>query len=451
MHRRSQVNPVNNEAPPAVLVVDSDAAPWREVAAGIGAGLRLSVHEDPGQAIELLIAEPFDFLVVRLDVDLIARLAAVRPGLPFAVVAEPRTENMVAALRAGASDFLDRPIDPRALGELGVRLTGHRGRELPCLPPPPEPQATPPVEGRSGAMRRLRREIRAAARSDLPLLITGETGAGKELVARSVHLLSRRGDRPFVAVNCAALPRALLESELFGHERGAFTDATSTRVGLLAGCRGGTVLLDEIGAMPIDLQPKVLHALEARTVRPLGADREVPFDARLVAATNEGLPALCARGGFRADLFYRLDVLRIVVPPLRDRGEDVLHLAALFVARAADRTGRPIVGLSNEAADCLRRYRWPGNVRELENCVQHAVALCRGSRILPDDLPANIRRAPIAAEPGAVPTLREVEERHIERVLAATGGNRAAAARILGLPRRTLYGRLRQMRARRAT
>jgi two-component system response regulator HydG len=209
------------------------------------------------------------------------------------------------------------------------------------------------------------------------------------------------------------------------------------------------VLLDEIGAMPIDLQPKVLHAIEAGTVHPVGADREVPFDARIVAATNEGLPALCARGAFRKDLFYRLDVLRIVVPPLRDRGEDVLHLAALFIARAADRSGKPIVGLSSDAGDCIMRYHWPGNVRELENCVQHAVALCRGSRIEPDDLPEVVRSAPaVAAPPGGGLSLRAIEERHIERALAATGGNRAAAARILGLPRRTLYGRLRQMRTR---
>jgi two-component system response regulator HydG len=440
-----------SEAMPSVLVIDPVPARWRAAGEALAPWARFSVHDAADDALELLAAEPFDAVIAPLEPELIERLLAARPGLPVIVCGDVETEPVLAALRQGAVDFLDRSVDAASVEDVLRRQLEHAVPvDLPRIGIPPSADGATRIAGKSGPVRRLRRDVRWAAASDLPVLITGETGAGKELVARSVHEQSGRRDRPFLAVNCAAIPRSLLETELFGHERGAFTDAKGARVGLLRECEGGSVLLDEIGAMPLELQPKLLRALEARSVRPVGSDQEVPFDARIIAASNLELRELCARRRFRLDLLYRLDVLRIDVPPLRDRGSDVLLLAGHFLQRAVGRSGKPIRALSREAAECLHRHRFPGNVRELENCIESAVALCRTDRIELCDLPPGVRRAPPPeAAPGAVPTLREVEERHIEHVLAAVGGRRTEAARILGLSRKSLYGKLRQIARRR--
>jgi two-component system response regulator HydG len=297
-------------------------------------------------------------------------------------------------------------------------------------------------------MRKVYELLRRVRRTDASLLVTGESGTGKELIARAAHSASERAERPFVAVNCAAMPSSLLESELFGHVKGAFTDAKAARKGLFLEANGGTVLLDEIGQMPVEMQPKLLRVLQERKVRPIGSNEEVPFDTRLIAATNSDLEREVDSGRFREDLYYRLNVVQIHVPPLRERGNDILLLARHFAKGVADRLQKPLRGISSEAAGKLLDYDWPGNVRQLENSMERAVTLTRSSHVTVEDLPEKIREHQgnrhehddVSAE--HMPSLQEVERRHIRRVLAATSGNKTQAAKVLGLDRRTLYRKL---------
>lgn len=297
-------------------------------------------------------------------------------------------------------------------------------------------------------MRRVYDLLCRVSATETSLLVTGESGTGKELVAREVHAESDRAGRPFVAVNCAAMPRSLLESELFGHVKGAFTDAKAARKGLFEQAEGGTVLLDEIGEMPLEMQPKLLRVLQERRVRPIGSHEEVPFDTRLIAATNSDLESEVEKGRFRQDLYYRLNVVQIAVPPLRERGNDILLLAQHFIESVSMRLEKRVSGVSSEAAKKLLEYDWPGNVRQLENCMERAVTLTRLDRILLDDLPEKIRTyegagcTSVDLDPEHLPSLEEVERRHITRVLAATSGNKTQAAKVLGLDRRTLYRKL---------
>ncbi|HEU0032607.1 MAG TPA: sigma 54-interacting transcriptional regulator [Kofleriaceae bacterium] len=297
-------------------------------------------------------------------------------------------------------------------------------------------------------MREVEQLIERVAASDATVLVTGESGTGKELVARAIHARSPRRDGPLVTVNCAALPEALLESELFGHVKGAFTDARTARPGLFAQAAGGSLFLDEIGELPLALQPKLLRALQDRVVRPVGGDREVEVDVRIIAATNRELATLVAERAFREDLYYRLDVIRVELPPLRARDNDVLLLAQHFLVRSARRAHKAIDGFSPAAARQLLAYSWPGNVRELQNCIERAVALARYATISVEDLPDRVRAPATRPDPVAsddladLPTMEEVERRYIARVMAAVGGNKASAARILGYDRTTLYRKL---------
>jgi two-component system response regulator HydG len=279
-------------------------------------------------------------------------------------------------------------------------------------------------------------------------LVTGESGTGKELVARAVHARSPRSQGPFVAFNCAALPDALLESELFGHVRGAFTDSRGARQGLFIKAHGGTLFLDEVGEMPLSMQAKLLRALQERRLRPLGADEELEFDVRIIAATNRDLLALVDEGAFRHDLYFRLNVLGVHMPPLRTRGNDVLLLAQYFLARAAAVAGKPLQGIASDAAAKMLSYSWPGNARELQNCIERAVALARFDQITVDDLPDSLREfrdshvLVVAESPMDFVPLEEVERRYVLRVMEALRGNRSVAARVLRLDRKTLSRKL---------
>jgi two-component system response regulator HydG len=282
------------------------------------------------------------------------------------------------------------------------------------------------------------------------VLVTGESGTGKEVVARALHRRSRRRGGPFIALNCAAMPEPLLESELFGHVRGAFTDARASRTGLFVQANRGTLLLDEIGDLPLALQPKLLRALQERVVRPVGGDAEVPFDARLIATTNRDLESAVEEGQFREDLYFRVNVIRVQLPPLRARESDVLLLAQHFLTQHAERAGKRLVGISPAAAERLVSYEWPGNVRELQNCIERAVALARYEEITVDDLPEKIRayrRSHVLVasdDPAELVPLEEVERRYVLRVMEAVRGNKTLAARVLGLGRKTLYRKLEQ-------
>jgi DNA-binding NtrC family response regulator len=307
--------------------------------------------------------------------------------------------------------------------------------------------------GESPALERVREQILRVADLDTSILISGESGTGKELVARALHRQSRRCRGPFVAINCATLPENLLESELFGHVRGAFTDARESRRGLFVEASGGTLFLDEIGELPLTLQPKLLRVLEERRVRPLGSGQEIDCDVRILAATHRDLSEAVREGGFRTDLYYRLNVIQLELPPLRARGNDILLLAQTFIAEFAGRFGKSVTGLAEPAAARLLAYPWPGNVRELRNVIERALALTRHDRITVEDLPEHLRQPsnnlPVPGSsvddgPLALLPLAEMEQRYIDRVLNQVQGNRTLAARILGIDRKTLYRKLKE-------
>jgi transcriptional regulator with PAS, ATPase and Fis domain len=303
--------------------------------------------------------------------------------------------------------------------------------------------------GASPAIKAVFDVIDRVAPSDATVLVSGETGTGKELVARALHARGRRKGGPFVAINCGAVPEALLESELFGHLKGAFTGAHEARKGLFLEAHGGTLFLDEVGELPLGMQTKLLRALEQRAVRPVGGASEVPFDARIVAATNRDLPTAVTEGRFREDLYYRLSVLPVELPSLRARGGDILLIAQSCLETFAARSGKRVLGLSAEAAGKLVAYAWPGNVRELKNTIERAVALARFDQVVPEDLPEKVRAyrpstdvVVAASDPSELVPLEEVERRYILKVFAAVGENKTLAARILGLDRKTLHRKL---------
>jgi DNA-binding NtrC family response regulator len=442
-----------------VLIVDDD----REMGALLGErlahrGFDVHVESSAGEALERLAAQDFDVVVTDVKmqglsgIELCERVTASRPELPVLVItAFGSLDTAIAAIRVGAHDFLTKPFEVEELAFRLDRALQHRRLTEEVRRLREGPAAAPEISGllgESAPVRRVRELVARVAGADAPVLVTGETGSGKELVARAIHHQGRHRTGPFVAINCAALPEPLLESELFGHARGAFTDAREPRTGLLVQASGGTLFLDEIGDLPLPLQPKLLRALEERRVRPLGASQEIPFDARIVTATNCELESAVEEGRFRADLMFRIDVLRVEVPPLRTRGNDVLLLAQEFTRRAAARAGRPVAGLSRGAAEKLLAYPWPGNVRELENCIERAAALTQHEQILVEDLPERIRdyrRAHVLVageDPSELVPMQEVERRYIARVLEAVGGNKTLAARILGFDRKTLYRKL---------
>jgi len=375
-------------------------------------------------------------------------LAIVLTGLAF-------LQHAIDAIRAGAYDFITKPVTPelleiaieRALEHLAVRREVNRLRLDPAV-------AIDGIVGTSPAIRATIELTRRAAASDATVLVTGESGTGKELVARALHQGSSRAKAPFVAVNCGAVPAPLLESELFGHVRGAFTDAKRSRPGLFVQAATGTLVLDEIGEMPLDMQVKLLRALQERRVRPVGADDEQPFACRIVAATNRDLEQQVARKRFREDLFYRINVVPISVPPLREREGDILALARLFLSRAAERARRPPLELSPSAAHRLIEYDWPGNVRELENSIERAVAIVRGPTVEVGDLPEKIAKFEptkivIASHtPKELFTLDELHRRYLSRVLGAVKGNKTHAAKLLGIDRRSLHRRLKESKIR---
>ena len=441
-----------------ILVVDDDRDTAEVLREGLGKrGFSADAAVSAEDALVRLRESEYDVVVTDVQlgalsgIELCQRVAESRPDVPVIVVTGfGSMETAIAAIRAGAYDFITKPIAMDALVIALGRAVGHRQlkSEVRRLREAVASRQGGAIVGESPAVRRLLDLIEQVAESDATVLITGESGTGKELVAREIHSRSPRAEHPFTAVNCAALPAALLESELFGHTRGAFTDAKRARDGLFVQAAGGTVFLDEIGEMPLEMQAKLLRVLQERTVRPVGSDTEVPFNARLLTATNRDLEGEVESKRFRNDLYYRINVVQLGVPPLRSRGNDILLLAHHFLRRYASETSKEVTGISGAAAQRLLDYDWPGNVRELENCVQRAVTLTRLSEISVDDLPEKIRdyqssRIVIASDnPDELFSLEEMERRYIRKVLAAVGGNKTQAARILGLDRRTLYRRI---------
>jgi DNA-binding NtrC family response regulator len=445
--------------PVRVLVVDDDPATCRMIELGLRSeGFDVAAVGSVSPALE--VARSFEPHVVLTDLNLGAvsglelchQLSDLWPDLPVVVItAFGSMETAILAMRAGAYDFITKPFDIEALAlSLRRAFEHHQLKSEVKRLRAAVGQAGwgDDILGTSGPVLELRALLERIAQSDTTVLVTGETGTGKEVVARVLHQHGKHRSGPFVPVNCSALPEPLLESSLFGHVRGAFTDARSAKQGLFLEAHGGTLFLDEIGDMPLGLQAKLLRALEARLVRPVGADAEVPFEARIIAATNRDLDQAVQDGRFREDLYYRLNVLHVSLPALRSRGGDIILLAQHFLVHFAKQAERPVRGISESAARRLLAYPWPGNVRELRNSIERAVALTRFDHIAADDLPERIknfepRHVVVAGDDleEMVP-LEEVERRYILRVLQAAGGNKSLAAQRLGVSRRTLYRKL---------
>jgi two-component system response regulator HydG len=441
----------------SILVVDDDRDMCELAEAGLAQrGYAVTWRLSPKEALAAIESEDFDVVLVDIHMEGMSGLELCREALgkrPDLVVVVMTgfgsLDHAIGAMRVGAYDFITKPVSIDALALAMGRAARHRAmtKELRWLRQHVNKRELPNVVGESPAMQRVADVVNRVAETNTNVLITGESGTGKELVARALHERSGR-DGPFLAINCAAVPENLLESELFGHARGAFTDARAARAGLFVEANGGTLFLDEIGDMPLGMQAKLLRALQERTVRPLGTTNEVGFDARIIAATNRDLESEVSDKRFREDLYYRINVVRIDIPPLRARGNDVLLLAQGFLERLAKRSGKNVVGIGRLVAERLVNYNWPGNVRELENCVERAVALARFNEITPDDLPSKVRDYRptevfnLSEDPNELPSMKVVEERYIRKVLAAVGGNKTIAARVLGLDRRTLYRKL---------
>jgi DNA-binding NtrC family response regulator len=434
---------------PRILLVDDDAETCRFLEELLEGPDRLFVSvQDPDAAISRMRRESFDLLISdinlnnpRSGLDLLRRFKDEH-GRPVVLISGFGTlETAIEAVRAGAFDYISKPF---VIAEVKRIVDRALTQSAAPRPPAAEEPASPPgsLIGRTAPMLEVYKQIAHAADSTAPVLIVGESGTGKELVARAIHLHSARAREPFVPINCGAISDTLLESELFGHARGAFTGAVADHKGVFEQAAAGTVLLDEIGDTTPALQVRLLRVLEEGEVRPVGGTRSLRVGARVIAATNVSLDRAVADGRFRQDLFYRLSVIVTRVPPLRDRRADIPLLIGSFLDDACRRAKTRKV-LSAEALEALMRYAWPGNVRELRNTIERLVASNRGSLVEPSDLPDNIvaPAAPAAVEqPFAdLPSLDDLEKRYLLHVLDATNGNRTRAAEILGVDRRTLY------------
>ncbi|MFN0062744.1 MAG: sigma-54-dependent transcriptional regulator [Myxococcaceae bacterium] len=441
-----------------VALVDDDSTQLELLSDVLsGAGFEVAPFSEAAALLEA-VSGPSALRAVVSDVampemdgpTLCRKLRESRPDLSVIMVtAQSSVAIAVECLRAGAYDFLVKPVVPESLRQSVVRAVERHRLTVDLSRLQREHSLVGSLQGVSGAIRKVRDLVSRVADSQAPVYIQGATGTGKELVARALHEGSSRASGPFLAVNCAALPAALLESELFGHEKGAFTDAKAAKRGLFLEASGGTLFLDEIADLAPESQAKLLRALQERKVRPVGGSQEVPFDARVVCATHKDLEREVAVGNFRQDLFFRLNVVLIEVPTLAERGADILQLATLFLKRACSRDGSDMtLSLSPEVAERLLAYNWPGNVRELENTMERCAALARSHAIAVGDLPVKIQKyqadsiALAVMAPEEVLSLQNLEERYITRVLKLVGDNRSSAAKLLGIDRRTLYRKL---------
>jgi DNA-binding NtrC family response regulator len=434
---------------PRILIVDDDRETCRFIEELLAERQREFVSAyDPDRAIAQIEENGFDLLITDLNLnaartgmDVLRAFRGRRPDAPVILISGFGTlETAIDAVRAGAFDFISKPFEissvkatvDRALRRGAVKLPGEAQTRL---------AAESGLVGRTASMLDVYKLVARAADSDAPVLITGESGTGKELAAKAIHVHGRRAREPFVAVNCGAIIETLLESELFGHARGAFTGAISDTKGLFEQAGAGTMFLDEIGATTPGLQVKLLRVLEENEVRPVGGTKPIKVRARMIAATNIDVDKEIAAGHFRQDLYYRLSVIVIAMPALRDRRLDIPVLINHFIEKSAVRSGRHIT-LSSDALDALLRYRWPGNVRELENTIERLALFSPSGFVELGDLPAALQGAPVTRDEklfAGLPTLDELEKRYVLHVLEAAEGSRTRAAEILGVDRRTLY------------
>ncbi|MCF8029204.1 MAG: sigma-54 dependent transcriptional regulator [Desulfobacteraceae bacterium] len=447
---------------PQILIVDDDASHRRMLEAVLMAeGYDISHAADGAEAVAAVEKQFYDLVLLDIrmsrmgGIEALQEIKGINPAIPIIIMtAYASVGTAVEALKSGAYDYLTKPLDIDELKILVQKTLRHFQLET-------ENRYLKErldhrfdydnIIGQGRAMTRMFETLSLAAPSDATVLILGESGTGKELVANAIHQNSPRKDRPFVKVNCAALPETLLESELFGHEKGAFTGALTRRPGRFRQADTGTIFLDEIAEMSQATQAKILRVLQGQAFEPLGSGQTVQVDIRVIAATNRVLEEAIEKGEFREDLYYRLNVVSVTIPPLRERREDLPLLADHFLKIYAEKNRRIIKGFSPRAMDLMMRYQWPGNVRELENAVERAVILARGEVVTLDELPQSIRALDTgAAEPAADGasvagrSLKEMEKDMILRTLEQTGGNRTRAADILGISRRTLQLKLKK-------
>ena len=434
--------------PARILVLDDDPGTCRFMQELLTRPEReVETTTDPEQALARCRAKPYDLVITdlklnaRLDgIDILRAVREVSPSTPVIIVTGfGELEKAVEAVREGAFDFVSKPFNITELKGLVERAL-HKSPTAPV--PVGVTDAMPPaLLGRTPSMTTVYKQIAHAASADAPVLIIGESGTGKELVARAIHQHGNRSGRPFVPINCGALTETLLESELFGHIKGSFTGAVTDSKGVFQTAHTGTVFLDEVGEMSPALQVKLLRVLQEGEVRAVGTSRPVKVDVRIVAATNVDVERAVTDGKFRQDLFYRLGVVIINLPPLRERREDIPLLIERFLKAACAKAGKQ-VELTRAAIEALASHHWPGNVRELENLVERLVVFSRGNRVDVGDLPATVTpRAPAIEKRlfDDLPTLEEIERRYLLHVLEQVGNNRTRAAEVMGIDRRTLY------------
>ena len=423
-------------------------------------GFIISIHNFGHHGLAAATSEPVDVILTAINlpdlngIELCREISTKWPEIPVVIMtAFGSMETAIAAIRAGAYDFITKPFEINHLELVLIRAINHRRLQesvKKLSQALEQAQSFDELIGESQVMQALFSKLMRIADSEASVLLTGESGSGKELAARAIHKYSRRNRQPLIAINCSAMPETLLESELFGHVKGAFTSAHSDYKGLFLAADNGTLLLDEIGELPLSLQPKLLRVLEEHSVRPLGSSAEKPFNVRVIAITSRDLEAAVAEGSFREDLLYRLNVITVKVPPLRTRGTDILLLSEKYIELYASRQNKSITGMTNATAQKLLAYRWPGNVRELRNAMEHAVTLTNHRKVLPDDLPEKIltfrsthaARMPGMPDPGELVPMAEMMHRYMLHVLSMVGGNRTLAAQILQVDRKTLYRKL---------
>jgi two-component system response regulator HydG len=443
-----------------ILVVDDEESHRIMLRAVLSAeGYAVEEASDGTEAVTAVEREAFDVILMDIrmtnmdGIEALTEIRKISPLVPVLIMtAYASIKTAVEALKAGAFDYLTKPLDIEELKILIEKALDHyhlRAENLVLKERLGDRFDFSRIIGRSPKMKSLLETLAMVAPSDATVLLMGESGTGKEVVANAIHHNSPRAGQPFIKVSCAALPETLLESELFGHEKGAFTGATARREGRFQLADRGTLFLDEVGEMNMAIQTKLLRVLQEKEFEPLGGVRTVKVDIRLIAATNLELDKEVTAGRFREDLYYRLNVVPIVLPPLRERKEDIPPLADHFLTIYREKNRKALRGISGKALDLLVRYDWPGNIRELENCIERAVIMAREEAIVPADFPPQIRMLSIEGEregfdiPYGI-SLDEMERALIVKTLAETGGNRTKTSEILGINRRTLQNKLRQ-------
>jgi len=436
-----------------ILIVDDSANTLEVLRRNLTAeGYQVFTAPGVAEAIETLEGTQLDLVITDLKMPKVSGLDLVRHIREnfkntevMMITGYPSVEGAVEAVKSGAEEFLPKPFTDVELLS-AVRRVLDKARV--CRSGRAKPDQSVSVHkgliGTSEGMREVSIAISKALSTSATVLITGESGTGKELVARAIHYGSKRSSSPFVPVNCGGIPEGLLESELFGHVKGAFTGATESRAGFFHTADGGTIFLDEISEMSLSMQVKLLRVLQDKQICMVGSDRTRKVDVRILAATNKDLPGLVKKGLFREDLFYRLNVIKIAIPPLRERGDDIILLTNHLITKFAAELGRSPLRFSDKALQSLRNYNWPGNVRELENVIQHLVVMTDGDLIEVPDLPSLMRFSALR-KTGFTRTLAEVEAEYISNVLAEVHGNKTRAAEILGIDRKTLREKLKKV------